>query len=451
VELVQHSTGVPGLDEVLGGGIPERSFTIITGPAGTGKTTLAQQLVFANASEDHQVAYFCGVAEPAAKLCAHLTAFAFFDNNRLECDVHFVDVSAHSTERDAGRALDLVRHALQTGLPGMLVVDMPRSLTPPGAWTELGLLLASSGTTAVLVDEGDPDAALLSLADTIIRLDDGSVEATKTRGREPLPGRHAFRIDAKGVRVFPRWPTPRARVARCPAGERLSTGIETLDGFIGGGVLAGSSVLVEGPSGTGKTVLATQFLAETAHQGLPTLVVLCEERPDRWIARGEQLGLEVQRLGQMGFLELMSARGRDLGVDELTYLIDRAAIGMRADAIVIDSTTGLQLVAKAQLSDWLWRLVDRLTANGTTVWVNHTPSGEQLGALFDNVIRLRRLEQNGQIQNRLEFTKVSAASNLASLVPYEIGSRGVQISSMDESRLRTNGHLVPYRLAANGR
>jgi hypothetical protein len=218
-----------------------------------------------------------------------------------------------------------------------------------------------------------------------------------------------------------------------------------LDGFMGGGLPPGDTLLVEGPSGTGKSVLATQFAAENAHQGIPVLVVLGEERPDRWTARGEQLGLELQRLIQKSLVEFMSMRGADICGDELAYMIDRAAIGLGARAVVLDSTAGLQLALGSALTDWLWRTLDRLTANGTTVWVNHTPVREPLGALFDNVIRLT--------ESRLELTKLSSPANVAGLVPYHIGPHGVQLSAVGDAPPGTNGngHILAYRIAANGR
>jgi len=445
VELVLLSTGVPGLDEVLGGGIPEHSFTIVAGHPAAGKTTLAQQIVFANASEDEPAAYFTGAGESVYKLCRHLASLTFFKPERLERDVHFVDIAPHGTERDAGRALDLVQHALQSRLPGLVVVDIPPSLTPESMFVELGRLLASSCATTVLITNGEPPDALLSLADTVLRMEARTVEAIKSRGREAMPGRHAVSIGEKGVRVFPRWPTPRPRAKR--SCERLSTGVDALDSLMAGGILAGDSVLVEGPSGSGKTVLATQFIAESAHMGLPSLVVLSEERPERWLARGEHLDLEVHRLHQTGLLEFVSARGRDIAPDELAYVVHRTALGMNARSVLIDSSLGLQLVTQTMdPRDWLWRLLDRLSADGVTAWVNHSPAGDQLGALFDNVIRLRRVEHNGQMQTRLELAKASLRPTGPALMPYTIGPRGLHIIPQEDYR-PTNGHLVSYRIA----
>ena len=444
VELVL-STGVPGLDEVLGGGLPERSFTIVAGQPGAGKTTLAQQIVFANASEDEPAVYFTGAGESAYKLCRHLQSFTFFNSQRLEHDVHFVDIAPHAAEREAGRALDLIQHALQSRVPGLVVVDIPQSLTPESMFVELGVLLASSRATTILVTEGQPPDALLSAADTVLRVEARTVEATKVRGREKLDGRHALSVGEKGVRVFPRWPTPRPRAK--PSGERLSTGVDALDKLMCGGIVAGHSVLLEGPSGSGKTVLATQFIAETAHMGMSSLVVLCEERPDRWIARGEYLDLEVHRLHKTGLLEFVSARGKDISPDELTHIVHRTALGMNARSVVIDSTLGLQLLTQtSDPRDWLWRMLDRLAGEGISVWVNHTPAVEQLSALFDNVIRLRRVEHSGEIQTRLELAKASLRSAGPALVPYAIGPRGLHFLPQEEYR-PSNGHVVSYRIA----
>jgi circadian clock protein KaiC len=435
---------VPGLDEVLGGGVPEGSFTVIAGSPGTGKTTIAAQFAFANASEESPALYFVGTAEPPHKLRAHLQYLTFFDAERdkPETRVHFVDVGPHATEREAGRAIDLIRHALASEPGGVVVVDLPQSLTPPAVWDDIAVLLASRRATSVLVAELECSPAVMALADTILRLDRRAVTVVKSRGREHLLGRHNLRISERGMCVFPRWPTPRPRGRFCGE-ERLSTGIEGLDHLMGGGIAAGGSVLVEGPSGVGKSILATQFMAESGHQGWPGLVVLCEERPERWIARGKRLDLELDRLIQMGLVEVMSVRGRDISFDELEYEIQRRAVGIHAQSVVIDSTLGLELVlGGVNLQDCLWRLVDSLCGTGATVWVNHAPERGELGGLFDHVLSLKR-------ERHLELLKVSAPVWPTNNIAYDIGLHGLELVAQEEHR-PTNGHIVNYRFAAKG-
>jgi circadian clock protein KaiC len=249
------------------------------------------------------------------------------------------------------------------------------------------------------------------------------------RGQHPLAGVHAVSITEDGVRVFPRWPTPRRRVD-CGNRERLQIGVDRVDRALAGGVLAGGSVLVEGASGAGKTVLASQFIAECGYQELPGLVVLFEERPDRFIARADTLDLQLDHLIQRGLLDVLSFRGRDVAPDELLYLLDRAVQDIGARAIVLDSSTGLQLMLGDALRDWLWRALDLLCGAGVSVWLNQVPAGgPPLGALFDEVMRIERVEQEARVVRRVDVIKAAGASADDDLVVYDIRARLQPVAS----------------------
>jgi predicted ATP-dependent serine protease len=128
-------SGVPGLDEILGGGIPKSSLTVIGGPAGSGKTTLALQIAFANATSEQSAIYFCGQAESAQRLQQNHEQLKFFDQHSVDRDVHFVDLGPHFSERDSSRVLDSIARDIAALEPGVVVVDLPRTLTPPAVWS----------------------------------------------------------------------------------------------------------------------------------------------------------------------------------------------------------------------------------------------------------------------------------------------------------------------------
>jgi circadian clock protein KaiC len=442
-------SGVPGLDDVLGGGIPEASLSLIGGGAGTGKTTLALQFAFANATAKAPALYFCGPAEPADRLAEYHEQLKFFDARRLDREVHLIDLGAHFSERDSGRVLDALAHDIAAYDPGVIVVDLPRSLTPPAMWSEILLFLAARLATTVVVTDGEPRDQEMCLADTVVSLEHAErghtcVEVVKARGQSQLPGKHAMRLDWEGVRVFPRWATPwRGHIHRI-GGDRLPTGVEGLDRLLSGGVRQPGSVLVDGASGTGKTMLATQFIAECGHQGRPGLVVLTEERPERFIARAHAMDLELERLVSCGLVELLSLRGRDVSGDELLHLIQRATLEIGAQAVVLDSVCGLDLLLD-DVRDWLWRAVDSLSGAGVSVWLNGS-AAPQLSSLVDDVLSLMRVDG----VRRLELVKSSTFLTLRGSGPavfeYEIGAHGIVGLSREEPR-PTNGHLVSYRFA----
>jgi circadian clock protein KaiC len=436
-------SGVPGLDDVLGGGIPETSLTVVGGATGTGKTTLALQLAFANATAERPAVYFCGLAETAESVQQHLHQLKFFDTERLNRDVYLVDLGSHFSERDTSRVMDALARDVASLDPGVIIVDLPRTLTPAALRSEILAFLVCRVATSVLVDDCPQDIAELSAADNVIWLERTpsarSVEVLKVRGRSQMSGTHAVQLSSEGMRAFPRWPTPwRPRLRR--VGERLSSGVEGIDGLLGGGIASGGAVLVEGTSGTGKTVLATQFVAECGHQGLPALVLLAEERPDRFIARAELMELQLERLVQGGLVDVNSLRGRDLSADELIHFMQRAVLGIGAQSVVIDSVAGLGLLVR-DVRDFVWRAVDSLCGAGITVWLTHLGDA-QLRPLVDDVVRLTRREEHRQI----EVIKCSGLLSGSGVAAFEIGERGVEVLTHERVR-PSNGHLVNYRFA----
>ncbi|MBV9133969.1 MAG: hypothetical protein JO318_14800 [Chloroflexi bacterium] len=439
------SSGVPGLDDLLGGGIGEMSLTVIGGGAGTGKTTLALQLAFANATTRAPALYFCSPAEPADAVREHLQGLKFFDASRLGSDVHLIDLGAHFSERDSSRVLDALAGNVAAYQPELVVVDLPLSLTPETLRAEIAAFLAARVATSVLIADGSQEA--LALADTVMWLDRSepratrSVQVVKARGNSQMAGVHAMRLNDDGVRVFPRWPTPwRGRIQRI-GGERLSTGVEGLDQLLSGGALKPGSVLVDGASGTGKTVLATQFIAECGHQGVPGLVLLLEERPGRFIARAESLNLELERLISGGLVEVLSLRGRDVSGGELLYLVERAALEIGAQAVVVDSVSGLDLVVD-DVRDWVWRAVDSLCGAGVSVWLNGS-GALHLAGLVDDVVSLQQMDASVR---RMQVVKSSGLQTGVGAVDYAIGAHGIIACGHEEPR-PTNGHLVNYRFA----
>jgi circadian clock protein KaiC len=438
--LVQLSTGVPGLDEVLGGGIPEYSLSLIAGGPGTGKTTLAQQILFANTSTSRPGVYFTGAGQPARKLLNHLQQFTFFDDRRVDRSVHILNLGQRPCD-DPSRLLETIERELDHRQPSVVAVDLLRALTPDTVWNQLVAFLARCEATTLLIADHDwlepgVDPAP-STADTILRLThslDGeasvrTVQALKVRGQEPLPGVHNVRLTANGAQVFPRWPTPKVRARRAYPPMRLSSGLDAIDVVLGGGVPAGDAVLVEGPSGTGKSVLATHFIAQGGHQGEPGLAFLFEERPDRFVERAEAFGLDLARLIRGGLVEVLSFRGRDMSPDEVLAEMQRAVSEIGARRVVIDAVASLELVLTGRrgLHDCLWRLLDALTGAGVTVWLNSTPDPARgsLAPLVDDVLELQRVEQDARLENRLAVTKMRWSEHSTRLVAYEISHDGV--------------------------
>jgi len=211
----------------------------------------------------------------------------------------------------------------------------------------------------------------------------------------------------------------------------LGVGVEELDRMLYGGIPVGDAVLLEGPSGSGKSILATQFIAEGGHQNEAGVAFLFDERPDRFIARAEAFDLELERLIQAGLVEVLSFRGRDLSADELIAEVQRAVGRLGARRVVIDSaeSLALSLCGGRGLRDCLWRLLDALTGSGITVWLNSTPDVgvPPLASLVDDVLVTRRLEHERWVEHLLTVVKMRSSAHSGDLRAYEIGAHGVQL------------------------
>jgi len=301
-------TGVPGLDEILGGGLPEFSFNIIAGAPGSGKTTLAHQIVFANATPERPRSISPSSANRPSKCCDTSNNTTFFDQAKLNKSVRFINLSQVVLEKDLDAVLEEIAKEVEKASPGIVVVDSFRTVVRKalGGSTEvelqafiqrLALLLTSWQATTFLVGEyveGEiRDNPVFTVSDGLLWLyqaaDRNSIvrklQIVKLRGQASVPGLHTFRITQDGLQAFSRTLGLGGQQRKIPSTRRLSIGIGELDKMLGGGIPEGDSVLVAGASGTGKSVLATQFIAAGVRQGDPGIVVVFEERPQEYAER----------------------------------------------------------------------------------------------------------------------------------------------------------------------
>jgi circadian clock protein KaiC len=461
------ATGVPGLDEVLGGGLPEYAFTLIAGAPGAGKTTLAQQVMFANASRERPALYFTVLGEPPLKLLRYQQQFTFFDPDRLGDAVRFVNLNQELLEQDLGALLERMEHEVRAAGPGLVVVDSFRSVARVSRARgggelqlvdfvqRLAVYLTSWQATTFLVGEylggGAEEDAVGTVADGILWLtqnvDRNSVvrklQVVKMRGRAHLPGLHTFRIGADGLEVFPRIlrrQPPSPPPPEAPA--RLGTGVAGLDELLGGGLPAGAAVLVAGPAGSGKSTLATQFVAAGLRRGEPAAVAVFEERPREYLARADQFGLGLSATVAQGRLEVLYLRPLDLSVDEALLEIQTAVARVGAQRLVIDSLSGFELALaptfREDFRESLYRMVGALTGAGVTVFMTvevaetftDLPFSPHLVSfLTDVIIRQRYVELDGRLRRVLTVVKMRRGAHSTDLCLYDVGPTGVVVGA----------------------
>ncbi|MCV2352257.1 ATPase domain-containing protein [Paucibacter sp. Y2R2-4] len=462
-------TGVPGLDQILGGGLPEFSFNLIAGQPGCGKTTLAHQIMFALATPQRPALYFTVLGEPPIKMLRYQQQFEFFDNRQINDSVRFINVSEDAASGDLDRVLARIGEAVAAYEPGLVVVDSFCSvmIASEGNTTpqtrlqqfvqQLGMMMTNWQATTFLIGEYFKETEtnpVFTVADGLIWMRQSvqrnsmvrKIEVLKMRGQPTLPGLHTFRISSRGIQVFAppaNIPTPLpANIPsaadeserRWPANSRLLLGVPKLDEMLGGGLPRGYSLLVAGPSGSGKSILAAAFLAEGARCGETGVLAAFEQRPrhlqNRVIA-------DLVDSGQVG---LVDSRAPDLSIDEVISLLLAEIARLGASRVVIDSLSGFELsIAPTFRDDFresLARLVTAMAGAGVTILMTSeledrytdlrfSPYGTAF--LTDAIIVQRYIEIDSRLRRMLAVVKLRASAHADELREFHITDAGLQI------------------------
>jgi circadian clock protein KaiC len=481
VAIRKLPTGAGGFDDILGGGIPEFSFNIIGGTPGCGKTTLAHQIVFANATPKKPALYFTVLGEPVLKMLRYQQQFSFFDESKLGKAIRFINLSDLAMEKDLDAVLEEIIKQVTTANAGLVVVDSFRTLARK-ATNDVGAVEVQSfvhrlaqfltgweATTFLIgeyAEEEIRDDSLFTMVDGIFWLSQLSerssvvrkLQVMKLRGQATVPGLHTVRIGHDGLQAYSRALGLIGNKMKPARRRRLSVGIPDLDRMLGGGLLEGDSLLVAGPSGTGKSALATQFIAEGLRQGEPGIMAIFEERPEGYTQRADTFGLHLKAAEQKGMLELLYLRPLDLSVDETMHAILEAITRVGAKRLVIDSLVGFEMALapsfRADFRESLYRMIGALTGAGITILStvevedNFTSlqfSHYAISFLTDDIIRLRYVEIDGQLRKTMVVIKMRGGNHSKDIREYVITDKGVVVihpRRTDYSDLSTG---IPHR------
>ena len=463
VKIRKLPTGVRGLDDILGGGIPEFSFNIVAGTPGCGKTTLAHQIVFANATVRKPALYFTVLGEPALKMLRYQQQYSFFDESKLGKAVRFINLSDVVLEKDLDAVLDeIVKEVTATG-PGVVVVDSFRTvvrkamagaseLEMQSFIQRLAQFLTSWEATSFLVGEYTVDEMrdnpLFTVADGLLWLSQVAernsvvrkLQIYKLRGVASVPGLHTIRISDNGLQAFSRTLGLMRTKDKPVRRRRLSMGIAELDEMLGNGIFEGDSLLIAGPSGTGKSALATQFIADGIRQGDPGVMAIFEEHPKGYTARADSFGLHLETPQEKGKLEILYLRPLDLSVDETMQEILDAVERVGAKRLVIDSLTGFEMALapgfRTDFRESLYRMIVALTGAGITVlstvetedtFTGFSFSNYTVSFLTDDIIRLRYVEIDGQLRKVMVVIKMRGGNHSKDIREYVITGKGVVV------------------------
>ena len=447
------TSGDEGLDLILGGGLPTNGINVITGLPGSGKTLLCQQFNFAGATAERPAIYLSTVSEPFEKMIRYAQTLSFFDRQAIGRSVFYEDLGAVVAGDGALAAVTARIDALiKQRRPGIITIDSFKALAAfaddPRAFRrflhDLAALLTAFPATCFWVGEYGEDevrtAPEFAVADGIISLATERVNertlrlirVAKLRGSGFRSGRHAYRLSEHGITVFPRLADPVTQADYRLGDERVSTGIEPLDRMLADGYAPGSSTLVAGPSGIGKTLMGLHFIFNGAAAGEPGVIATLQENPIQLqrIARGFGWSLDDQRVA------VMYRSPNDVYIDEWVYelldLVERTA----AKRVLIDSLSDLRYATPdpVRFREFIYSLTQRLSCHGVSpIMTSELPDLFHVGRLAeygishlsDNVILLQYRRADTRLQRTITVLKSRASAHDPDIREFDIASRGI--------------------------
>lgn len=462
VAIHRLPTGVPGLDEILGGGLPEFSFNLIAGPPGCGKTTLAHQIMFSLAAPERRALYFTVLGEPPLKMLRYQQQFDFFDMDAIDQTIRFINLSEDTLGGDLQLVLKRIVEEVESFNPALVFVDSFRSIVLAGESSDspqntlqqfvqqLGMAMTSWQATTFLIGEyfAEADAnPVFTVSDGLIWLRQSVVrnsmvrkmEIMKMRGQPTLPGLHTFRISTAGIEVFAPVVTAleaesALNTVEAPGITRLTMGVPRLDEMLGGGLPRGYSLLVAGPSGSGKSLLAAAFLVEGTRLGETGVIAAFEQRPTH--ARSSA----IASLIDSGHIGLVDSWAPDLSMDETTRRLLSEIRRLNATRVVIDSLSGFELALaptfREDFRENLYRMVMALAASGVTVLMTSELEDRYTDLRFspygtafmtDAIIVQRYIEIDSRLLRVIAVVKVRASAHSNELRLFSIDDSGLQI------------------------
>ena len=448
------STGNPRLDEILGGGLIANAITVVMGAPGTGKTIMAEQCLFANATPERPGLYLSTVSEPYDKLLRFGQALSFFDTNAVGRSVFYEDLGDAVYQGGLPTVLDRIDLLIKRHHPGMLVLDSFKALRTFASSEadyrrflhELAGRLAAIAVSSLWVGEYEradsTDAPEFAVADAVIgvetkRTSERSIRyltVRKLRGSDYLSGDHVYRITADGLVVFPRLADPYDESPHPTIAQRVSTGIAALDDALEDGYWSGSTTLVAGPSGAGKTVMGLHFAYAGAAAGENTLFVTLQERRSQVARVVDRFGWSIDDPR----VTVMDRSPVDIYIDELIYdVLDRMhAIGARR--LVIDSLNDLIVAAPdpMRLRELLYSLVQRCARNDVNAMFTYETMElfritrlSELGMshIADNVILLQHFQDGTQMKRAISVLKARGSNNSSTVSEFNISADGITL------------------------
>lgn len=462
------STGIPGLDEIMHGGMIAQRTYMVNGGAGSGKTTLSLHFLTQNPDQD--------------------TLYVTFDKNSSTIEwlaeilgltspnLHFVDLSPGDIDDEVEAAFDLlpsselgmspllqrIQEAVAEYQPTRIVIEPLSSLLylAPDRYQfrrqchALFDYLTGTGATVMFTAEAgsgpvpsDADGDLRFICDGVIELqsmrEGRSISVSKFRGSGFADGAHFLRLTPEGMQVFPRLVPEDHSQAFSP--DLLSSGIPEMDQILHGGINRGTVTILSGPTGVGKTTLGMEFVMAAVGRGERSVVYTFEEDSQTMLARCRSIGMPVDRLLKQDALNVTPIEPMRYSPDELALLVRQEVEQHGARTVMLDSSSGYQMsvsrlsVAGDEIIERLHALCRYLTSMGVTVLIinetpmiaseNVQPTDPRISHLGDTLILLRYLEFQGEVRKTVGVLKKRTGDFEKSLREFEVTPTGLWVGA----------------------
>jgi circadian clock protein KaiC len=454
-------TGNPNLDQVLHGGFPMNTINVVMGAPGTGKTILAEQLVFANATTDSPALYLTTLSEPLDKFIQHGQTYGFFDSARVGETVFYEDLGMMVRERGIGALAEIATELLTQLKPRLIVIDSFKALnelieTPQERRTilfDLASVLTAYLCTTFLIGEYSnemmTDLPEFAIADSILLLlkhatgvrEQRFLRVEKLRGSGSIQGMHAFNISQDGIELFPRLLTPKVSPVYTANLERVNTGVAGLDDMIEKGFWRGSTTLVAGPTGSGKTIIGLHFIREGVLNNEPGVYVGFQENPVQLSRVMRHFDWDPEVLLKNENFELMYRSPVEMQLDSVAYeLFSRVREG-RVKRVVIDAIGDLKKGSAdtQRFSDFMYALTQWFATENVTCLLLYelhnlfdAPqiSDEEISNMSDNIVLLY-FTRGVEMARTIRIIKTRASAHDHREHKLEITSSGVSVKKFN--------------------
>jgi circadian clock protein KaiC len=464
-------TGVPNLDEILGGGMPNRAMVLIIGVPGTGKTILAEQIAVHHAREGQRALIFTALSESHEQMLAGLADLSFADPALIGDRLRFYSVQS-ALDQGLEAVVELIVDTARAERAAMVVLDGFHGIAGFAEreyqvnqflYTLRSRLALLDVTTLVTYETGTElrhESGTLTIADGIIVLHNALtgerhhrwIEVNKLRGMAHLDGLHTLTITGDGITCYPRQEAAYRPKEYAVEEGRATLGLPELDAVLGGGLNCGTATFLAGSPGTGKTLTALHFVMAGAAAGEPGLFVGLTESAGQLYAKARAFGLDLRGAVERGAVSLLIIPPARLDVDILATEIRGRVEGLGIKRAVIDSMAVVEqeIPFPKRAPRYVSSLLDYLREHGVTTILTQESGAFDGGrisdalaaVLSDNLVILQWVEYEGRIYRILSVRKMRQSAFDPGLREFRIADGVVRVLPLDESGIETMGGIA---------